>query len=120
MKHKKIMLVALILLAVLTISAVSASDDIASDGNLTVSEEEDSIDTSTDDVELLSQGDDGNVGADVSFDVEVADEVDLADENAAIVNVTCPENAQGYIAVVVSGEDENEDCFEFDPVYHQI
>lgn len=39
MKIKKIMLVTFVLLAILTIGAVSASDDVASDGNLTVSDD---------------------------------------------------------------------------------
>lgn len=46
MKFKKILLVSVILLAILTIGAVSASDDMISDENLTVEQPEVSSDAS--------------------------------------------------------------------------
>lgn len=53
MKYKKLMLVTLVLLAILTIGAVSASDDVSSD-NLTVSEDVDevSVDAFVDDEKI--------------------------------------------------------------------
>ena len=49
MKYKKIMLITLLLLAVLTIGAVSASDDAALDNV-----------TATDDADIIADGDGGN------------------------------------------------------------
>jgi len=57
MKLKKLMLVTFVLLAILTIGAVSAADDVASD-NLTVSDDGDSIEAPVNDGDLLSDGDD--------------------------------------------------------------
>ena len=51
------MLVTFVLLAILTIGAVSAADDVASD-NLTVSDDGDSIEAPVNDGDLLSDGDD--------------------------------------------------------------
>lgn len=51
MKYKKIMLIALVLLAVLTIGAVSATEDIASDDGLAAS----------DDVTVIADGDDNDL-----------------------------------------------------------
>ncbi|MBE6500471.1 MAG: hypothetical protein E7Z80_08020, partial [Methanobrevibacter thaueri] len=59
MKLEKIMLITFMLLAVLTIGAVSATDDIVSD-NLTVIDDGDSIESSVDNTDLLSEDDDGD------------------------------------------------------------
>lgn len=70
MKYKKLMLVTLVLLAILTIGAVSASDDVSSD-NLTVSDDVDevSVDASVDDEIISDSGDEKFAAADVEFDL---------------------------------------------------
>lgn len=70
MKYKKLMLVTLVLLAILTIGAVSASDDVSSD-NLTVSEDvgEVSVDAFVDDEIISDSGDEKFAAADVEFDL---------------------------------------------------
>ncbi|WP_458405758.1 hypothetical protein [Methanobrevibacter sp.] len=70
MKYIKLMLVTLVLLAILTIGAVSASDDVSSD-NLTVSDDVDevSVDASVDDEIISDSGDEKFAAADVEFDL---------------------------------------------------
>ena len=102
MKFKKIMLVTFLLLAVLTIGAVSASDDVASD-NLTVSDDGDSIDSPVDDANLLS--DDGEEGEgdeeleDVNFWVNDEDEFSESEYGNAFCGATIKNGVTGNITV---------------------
>lgn len=81
MKFKKIMLITLLLLAILTIGAVSASDEI-SDENLTVSEEADMIQASDSD-DLSSQDDMEELLTDerkeVDYDIKIPESVRSGD-----------------------------------------
>ncbi|WP_458405821.1 hypothetical protein, partial [Methanobrevibacter sp.] len=134
MKLKKLMLVTIILLAILTIGAASAADDVASD-DLAV-EEGDVIDVSQDD-DVLSEGespDDGTGDEDDSpddesdednpYDLYVPEEFDINDTDAVIVSIYCPEDTEGvfYIDGDVAYSDEygDEVGMEFDPLIHQI
>ncbi|WP_405294398.1 hypothetical protein, partial [Methanobrevibacter sp.] len=121
MKFKKIMLVTFLLLAVLTIGAVSASDDAASD-DLAVFDDGDSIDSLVDDVDLLSDPEDYDGGDDDDYDeyeVSVAEEFDVNDENATVVSLTCPDEAEGQFVVDVYIEG-SEYYNPFHTVYHNI
>ena len=91
MKYKKIMLIALLLLAVLTISAVSASDDAALDNV-----------TANDDVDVIvgdGSDPDGGSGSNPDGDTEEDEygawfnesEIDLIhDENVVVASMTVP------------------------------
>ncbi|MBR2558308.1 MAG: hypothetical protein IKE95_08095, partial [Methanobrevibacter sp.] len=123
MKYKKIMAVALVLLAILTVSAVSASDDV--DALATDNIEEAAVDDSLDEEisvdgasQLLSSNDDtGNLSSDSQEelgDYPSAEDVEIwtegyekgklyTDEQDPVVIVHYPEYT---FSVVVNGHDE--------------
>ena len=106
MKFKYILIASLIL-AIITLSAVSASDDFTSDNNLTDSEvAQDSIEKS------CAEGDEAlSVFTPDDFDanIENEDSVDLKnDKDKTIVSVYCPSESEGSFVVDV---DSNE--FDF-------
>ena len=96
MKYGKLMLVTLVLLAILTLGAVSASDNIASDDELAVSEEavdvqlpqEDFDEVLSENSAVLDDGDSAVVGdgeddeGDSEFNLEFNDEMIITDENS--------------------------------------
>ena len=95
MKFKKIMLITLLLLAVLTIGAVSASDDAALD-NVTAS----------DDVDVIA--DDDGYGAEYS-DEEIITDVDDPeyDSDAFVASMTVPnDTASGAFVISVESDDD--------------
>ncbi|AMD17137.1 hypothetical protein TL18_03335 [Methanobrevibacter sp. YE315] len=103
------------LLAVLTIGAVSASEDVAFD-ELAVSDEvadvqlpqEDFDDLSMDNSTVFYPLDDGEEGDD-PYNVEVVDEFDVNDQSLAIINITCPVDEQnGYFVFKTLNDDWRE------------
>ena len=105
MKFKYFIIVSLIL-AILTLGAVSASDDFTSDDNLTVSEiTQDSISESNVDENLASTQADESLSFEVEdFNASVEEEVNL-DYKGGVVRVYCPENAYGSFVFEV--DDDN-------------
>ncbi len=118
MKYKKIMLVSLFLLAVLTIGAVSAVEDtVLSDDNALTAENTDSLSQSLDDVtaedtDSLSQSLDDDVTVEKNkadegvkgssydasdFNVVINESMNLAAEDAPAVIFEVPEGAEGDI-----------------------
>ena len=123
------MLVALVLLAILTIGAVSASDDV-----LAVSDDGDSIGSSIDGVDLLSDGDDdepeedeGSPDDDWDPDDEFEDYegsvwvlegedaeyniTDPDDLNEPFAYASVPVDVNGSVAILTYDEDDNEIIF---------
>lgn len=126
MKIKHLIIVSL-LLAVLTIGAVSASEDIADD--LTVNEESvDEIAAPTDD-ELIADSDESDsleestapedpVGLTADdFNVTIEEEIDVEDDDYDVdaVSVESPDDAEGEIKVhVKKGIEEYNETFDPD------
>jgi hypothetical protein len=122
MKAKYLIIVSL-LLAVLTIGAVSASDDVAVDDAVAANDDRgDKIVTVNDDA-IQDSGDDkvsaedGNVLEDVDandFDAEmVTDEIDLDDEgydDETVFSFYCPNGTAGNRVYTVYEDDEGYDC----------
>ena len=112
MKYKKIMLIALLLLAVLTIGAVSASDDVALD-NVTASDDvdviaEDGDDTGGDD----DTGDDEDeYGAFYTDEEIITDEAnDNYDPEAYVASMVVPNTtSSGAFVISTDAEDDTED-----------
>jgi hypothetical protein len=116
MKYKKIMLIALLLLAVLTISAVSASDDVALD-NVTASDDVDVIVSDPDDPG--DSGDDSgeDSGGDTGGDDTEEDEYgawfneseiyvgDGFDKNIVVASMTVPNTINGTFVISRDYED---------------
>jgi len=96
MKYKKIMLIALLLLAVLTIGAVSASDDAALD-NVTASDEGDAVAVPQDDE--LGEMDENDV------DIYVDEDVSKEDTSYNFTEVGVTEKDGNF--VIRTGEGEN-------------
>ena len=93
MKFKKMMLVTFLLLAILTAGAVSASDDA---DNLTATETLDSIESGTDDVDIIAS--DGE-----EPDVDIASSIYYEDEGEPIVQYFFPDDATGSISIFING-----------------
>ena len=103
LKFKRIFLVSLILLTIITIGAVSAADD---SGNLTVSDGAvDSAESSLETVDL-SAGDEEALETGQVYDEEI--QVDAPSEVKAyeesMITVTLPEEVEGYITKYVDDE----------------
>ncbi len=116
MKYKKIMLVALVLLAILTIGAVSAAD-VDSDSLAVDDGGDDSIASPVNDADLLSDGnssgsdyddgddegnpdDEGDEGGDEIETIWVDDnDLSLDDLDNHFAYVNTPEDAEGYVLV---------------------
>ena len=111
MKFKKIMLVTFLLLAVLTIGAVSAADDVASD-DLAVSDDGDSIESPADDADVLSDGEQDALGDEehyigVNEDDIIIDENDPDyDENATVAWIILPNDTTKGRFVICDGDEE--------------
>ena len=107
MKAKYLIIVSIIL-AVLTIGAVSASEDAITDDGLAASDvAEDPIEEVAAD-EAIVESTDSEPALEVGssdFNVNIKDSVDLSDENAVAINYTAPVGADGYVYVYL---DENE------------
>ena len=112
LKFSKIMIVSLILLAIMALGAVSATDELAA------GETQDSLELSVDDADIIAHDDvgvekisDGNVSDpadDELIDPEMTAEFDqdeyaLGDE--AWISVELPENATGELTFYVNGEE---------------
>ena len=98
MKFKRLMMVTILLLAVLTIGAASAADDAISD-DLAVSDEGDVIDVSQDD-EL------GDMNADeVNIEVDDIDRTEDDYGNYNFTEITVSEKSGNY--VICTGEGDN-------------
>ena len=102
MKFKKIMLVAFVLLAILTIGAASAADDVASD-DLAVGDDGDLIESPVDDADSLSEDGDEEL-EDVNFWVNDEDEFGEDDFDDAFCGAIIKKGAEGNISV--SSEDK--------------
>ena len=93
MKIKNIMLLTLLLLTVLTIGAVNAADDIASD-NMTVS----------DDADIIAYDNDEDDEYEYYFDPN-EDEISLdPDDNNTLTDIYLPSEAKGYVEVSTDRE----------------
>ena len=90
MKFKSIMLVTFLLLAILTVGAVSASDGA---DNMTATESQDSIESGTDDVDIIAD--------DEEPDVYITDSIYYEDEGDPVVRYYFPENATGSLNIYV-------------------
>ena len=113
MKYKKIMLIALLLLAVLTIGAVSASDDVASDGSMAAGEEgvdESPVSEATSDGEVLADSPYEENG----FDPIVAKTIELDNDEDAVVDINTPDEGNFTIYVTDSDDKTSEFNHEID------
>ena len=93
MKIKKIMLVTLLLLAILTVGAVSASEDIASDDNLAAS----------DDVDIIADEDEGG---EEGFEEESESPINIYEEayvGENIIDVMLESESEGNISISYDG-----------------
>ena len=118
MKFKRIMLVTLVLLAILTIGAVSASDDIASDDGLAVSDDAGIVIGDPDDGDGEGPGDgDGDGETNVVIYVNENDNFPITGENVddGFVAISVPNEMNGTV-IISSGENEffNKDLKDFD------
>jgi hypothetical protein len=119
MRFKKIMLVTFVLLAVLTIGAVSAAEDVTSDDALTVVDDGDSLESPVNDGDLLSDGngsDDDSNDDDDEYEIKFSYEFDITDENATVVSMYCPEDEEGYFVYNVSDDDFKEVYTYYRPI----
>lgn len=107
MKFKRIMLVTLALLAILTISSVSAIDDTLAEENT------DELSWGPDGVEAVEQSiSDGDADDALSyesseFNVYINESMDLTDEDAAAVTFDVPAGAEGGICVYINSPETN-------------
>ena len=108
MKIKHLIIVSLIL-AIITIGAASASQDIASDDGLAASDGDDQVSIDNDD-SLSEEGDDlddgeddWNDNSDESDFIDINQEVAINDENDYFAEVELDATAQGNISVSVDG-----------------
>ncbi len=100
MKFKKIMLITFVLLAILTIGAVSASDDFISDGNLAISDGSNAVGA----LDEMSQDEVDNVGYDGNDIYLNEDEITQENFNYWASSHECGENTESWI-VNVHGDD---------------
>lgn len=124
MKLKYVIIVSLVL-AILTIGAASASDDMHSDdGNLTASPEDTIVESSVDETELNTNdaedvvGDDAELITDYDYSVYVDDEYLMGDYVS--VYGTLPKDASGTVKMTVDGEHEDEYEVEYNEFYLSI
>ncbi len=120
MKFKKIMLVTFVLLAILTLGAVSAADDVASDGLAVGDVKEVALDdvqaTSGDIIEdsddiVASSNDEGSniiSNGDYNIIFNEDDEYNQADDfETPVVNITVPEGSNGRVIATAEGVEGN-------------
>ena len=105
MRFKKLMLVTLLLLAILTIGAVSASEDISDiadasqDDTLAVEDAQEDLALNPSEKNIAGDGADDALSYDASdFNVKINESMDLADECPA-VTFNVPSDADGEIRV---------------------
>jgi len=112
MKYKKIMLIALLLLAVLTIGAVSASDDVALD-NVTASDDVDVI-AEDDPGDDPGDGDEDEYGAFYTDEKIITDETnDNYDPEAYVASMVVPNTtSSGAFVISTDAEDDTDDPVE--------
>ena len=106
MKFKRIMLITLVLLAVLTIGAVSAADAVASD-DLAVSDEGDSIEAPVDDVDMACEPDDNdNLGEmdENDIDIEVQSSVSKEETGDNFTTISVSEREGNFVICTGEGE----------------
>ena len=113
MKFKKVMLVTFLLLAILTIGAISASEDVASDDSIAASDiTEDPIEETPVD-EVMAETPEDTVGVTAEdFNVNINNktfDVDK-DQNEVVFNFTAPQGADGDFDIFVN--DKYKTCFE--------
>lgn len=100
-----------IMLAIITIGAVSASEEIMTDDELTVNDiaEEPINDVAVDEtVDELQSTDDEEVLSDLTsedFKVNIHETFDLSDEDDVAISYYCPEGANGAICVYLDDND---------------
>lgn len=107
MKVKHFVVVSL-LLAILTLGAVSAAEDVLSDDILAVEDEGISIEGAPAEEQLSSNEDVVGAVAD-DFKANITDEIDLDDEDAQIAEVYCPEGATGNVRLDLTSVNDEED-----------
>ena len=100
----KYLIIASLVLAILTIGAVSASEDVTVDDAMATSDvTEDPIEEAPVD-EVIGQSEDSEPLEDISpsdFNVKIKDSIDLDDEDQNVINYTAPEDAEGNVEVYV-------------------
>jgi len=100
----KYLIIASLVLAILTIGAVSASEDVAVDDAMATSDvTEDPIGEAPVD-EVIEQSEDSEPLEDISpsdFNVKIKDSIDLDDEDQNVINYTAPQGADGDVEVYV-------------------
>ena len=105
MKFRKMMLVTFLLLAILTVGAVSASVDA---DNIAAAETQDSIESGADDADVIAE-DSGDVKTEEGEEepeVEITDLIYYEDEGDAVVRYYFPEDATGSISIFVNGSED--------------
>ena len=113
MKYKNMMLAALLLLAILTMGAVSASEDA---DTLAVSDDVGDIEVQAPAAdEILTEnstfivGDEGDdEGDDNPYNVEIVGEFDITDRDQEIIKINCPEGTEGYFVIMTLDDDWRE------------
>lgn len=102
--NAKYLIIASLVLAILTIGAVSASEDVTVDDAMATSDvTEDPIEEAPVD-EVIGQSEDSEPLEDISpsdFNVKIKDSIDLDDEDQNVINYTAPEDAEGNVEVYV-------------------
>jgi len=102
MKFKKIMIVGLLLLAILAIGAVSASDDV---NNLTASDSDDSVESTVDVVadDVYQQTSDDELGD--NPEITISDEYNRDYDDTVIVEYNFPDDYSGRISITLDEEE---------------
>ena len=108
MKFKKIMLVSLILLAILTIGAASASQDLNS-SDLSVNElddevvpDGDAVQASDDEDVVQASDDEDELSGSVEIDADDYEEIEKGDSDPAYISIDFPDDAKGTLYVYVN------------------
>uniref|UniRef100_UPI00386A38F8 hypothetical protein n=1 Tax=Methanobrevibacter sp. TaxID=66852 RepID=UPI00386A38F8 len=120
MKFKKIMLVTIVLLAILTIGAASAADDAASDDMAVEDIDEVSVDASQDDLaedsgEVLASSDEETVVNEDGYDITIYNGTynQENDEETHVVDITVPDDSEYQVIVTADGIDDEDIVEEY-------
>ncbi|WP_458455915.1 Ig-like domain-containing protein [Methanobrevibacter sp.] len=121
MKFKKMMLVALLLLAILTIGAVSASEDedmlaVNDDAGDTEIQVPAADEILTDNSTFIMEDEDDDEGDDDPYRVELMEEFDITDREQEIIRIYCPEETEGYF-IINTLDDDWRELYTY---YHEI
>ncbi len=108
MKFKKIMLITCMLLAILAVSTVSASENVTVDSELVAADDSQDLieETSADE---LQSAENEKVLSDLAsedFKVNISESFDLSDEDAVAVSYYCPEGVDGCIYVYLDDDEQ--------------